>query len=1451
MAETDTTGLEIAVVGMACRFPGAPDLNTFWANLRDGVEAIGDLNATTLEAHGVPQTVASAPDFVARAADIADADCFDAAFFGYAPGEAELLDPQQRIFLECAWHALEHAGYAPDACPGAVGVFGAAGMNGYLANLHGNRRLRETVTPYEVFTANDKDFLATRTAFKLNLKGPAVTVQTACSSSLVAVHMAAQSLLAGECDMALAGGVALSRQHGYRALAGSILSPTGQCRAFSAEADGTVTGNGVGLVVLKRLEDALADGDRIEAVLTGSAINNDGAGKASFTAPDVAAQADVIAAAQTAAGVSPDSITYIEAHGTGTSLGDPVEVTALTRAFRRGTAQTGFCALGSVKTGIGHLDTAAGIAGFIKTVLMLRHRTLVPSLHYDAPNPRIDFAASPFAVNTALRDWIAPGPLRAGVSSFGIGGTNAHAVLEEAPAQNTSVDSPTEQLLTLSARSASALAATAQRLADALETGDTPLADAAHTLTTGRSPLRWRASVVASTPAEAAERLRAVTMPAGPAPNTPVSPIFLLPGQGSQRPGMMRGLYAADPGIAAILDRAATHAPGLLETLFADNDALHQTETAQPALFVAGYALARFWMARGVTPAALLGHSLGELTATCLAGVFTFEDGLSLVRARGKLMQAAEPGAMLAVLHPDGNLPELPNDVEIAALNGPGLTTLSGPLNAIAEAESRLAKAGLGTRRLHTSHGFHSHAMDAAAAEFARTVAKTPLSPPQTPVISNVTGHWLTAAEATDPAYWGRQLRGTVRFGDGAQTALALDAPLFLELGPGTALSTLIGQNGGTAIATLPGRETEPKDLLRAVGAAWQAGLDVDRGPLAPVAARKVALPGYPFERHRYWVEADETPAAPETRPGPPLVYLPAWQRAALPPAEGRTGRNWLIFDDGRIGRALADALERAGDDVWRVTLGESFGAPGYRQFSVRAGSPDDLSDLMAALAERDVTSSDVAFLWSLNDVERAQAGLLPLINALGASTDRRRLTVVTAGAADVTGAETIDPAQAMLHGTVQVAGQEYPHLGCRIVDLDPDDGTVPREIGAYLRNVLAGQDTPITARRGGRHWDLGHRATDLPTAATALKPGGTYVVMGHVAEGIGQVWAHQIAQMGKARLALIEDHRAQPLDMGINDRTLRLTTDCTQTEAVAHAIENVTAHFGRIDGVFLSTPFSDPRSMAPLSLTGADQAERVHATCRAPAEALATVSASRKLGFVCLQSSLASVIGGVGLAAYAAGHHHTDVLAVVQDRAAPTPWFAIGWDMLDVEGPREPTDHALSVDEVWDVTCRIIGAGLSGHSVVSRSDVAARRAQWLNPTPHSPDTAATTGPDASGTRPDIDTAFVAPRTDTERQVAAILADLLRLDQIGVEDGFFELGGHSLLAIRAIARLRDAFPVDIEMRDLLADNPSAASIARLIDAKLNADDDLAALLDELDLLTDDNAARVLASEAAE
>jgi amino acid adenylation domain-containing protein len=868
-------GGRIAVVGMAGRFPGARDLEELWRNLRDGVESIRFFSDEELFAAGVHPTLLADPAYVKARGVLDGTDLFDAGLFEIAPREAQVLDPQQRLFLETAWEALEHAGYGAERWRGEVGVFAGASENTYVHQVLGHPSLLAAVGRYSVSLANNPDYLATRVSYKLGLLGPALSVQTACSTSLVAVHLACRALLDGECDMALAGGasVRVPEQAGYLYEEGGIASPDGHTRAFDARAAGTVRSSGAGAVVLRRLEDALADGDTIHAVILGSALNNDGARKVGFTAPSVEGQARVVRRAHLAAGIDPETIGYVEAHGTGTALGDPVEIAGLTEAFRAGGARgTGFCALGSVKTNLGHTDAAAGIAGLLKTVLALKHGEIPPSLHFDTPNPAIDFAGSPFHVASRLEEWKSDGPRRAGVSSFGIGGTNAHVVLEEAPAAPASV--PTDrpaQLLVLSAATPSALEAATANLVRNLES-PADLADVAWILQAGRKALRCRRALVCRGREEAVDLLR-LGDPSRVWSRTaaePLSVTFLFPGQGSQHAGMGAELYAVEPVFREALDEACEIlrpelGMDLREALYAGSGDLDETSLAQPALFAVEHALARLWMSWGVRPEALLGHSVGEYVAACLAGVFSLEDALRLVAARGRLMQAQPPGAMLAVPLPEAEVVPLleGGPLSLAAINGPAACVVSGT-----EEDVRAFRESLGEevdcRVLHTSHAFHSALMDPVLEPFADLLAGVAMRPPAIPVVSNRTGVWLTADEATDPAYWAGHLRGTVRFADGLATLLGPPdgrrRTALLEVGPGATLGSFAGRSADVVLRSLPRPKEDRPDLdilLGALGRLWLSGAEIDWAAVhAGERRRRVPLPAYPFERRRYWVEA-------------------------------------------------------------------------------------------------------------------------------------------------------------------------------------------------------------------------------------------------------------------------------------------------------------------------------------------------------------------------------------------------------------------------------------------------------------------------------------------------------------------------------------------------------------------------------------------------------------------
>jgi acyl transferase domain-containing protein len=884
------SGSEIAIIGMAARFPGAPNLEAFWNNLRDNVESITFFTDEQLLASGVDPEVLSDARYVKAGPILEGVELFDAAFFGFTPRAAAAIDPQRRLFLECVWEAIEAAGYDTERYKGAISVFAGASVSSYLINnLFANPAAFELAGSYMAYLCNSPDSLATLLAYKLNLKGACYTVGTFCSTSLVAVHLACQSLLNFECDMAVAGGVrvAVPQHAGYWHDGGSLLSPDGHCRAFDAKAQGTLFGNGVGAVVLKRLKDALADGDSIDAVILGSATNNDGSLKVSYTAPSVAGQSEVIVEALANAGVPPETITYVETHGTGTPLGDPAEVAALTRAFRSGTQKKGFCALGALKANVGHLDAAAGVSGLIKTVLVLKNKQIPPSLHFHDPNPDIDFESSPFYVNSTLSEWKSDDrPRRAGVSSFGVGGTNAHVILQEAPVAEPSGPSRLYQLLVFSARTRSALE-TATRNAINFFTGHAGLnlADAAYTLQVGRRAFNHRRVVVcrdvgdAVCVLEGADSSRVAT-----AHQDKRDPhvAFMFPGGGAQYAGMGSELCRTEPIFREQLDRCAdilqSHFSLDIRQIIYPDEAgaeeagrrLNQTSIALPALFVVEYALAKLWMAWGIHPAAMVGHSSGEYVAACLAGVFSLEDALVLVTVRGQLMQSIPGGSMLAVQLPEKEVRSLiDNELSVAAINGPSSCTVSGPEKAVEDFKERLSERDVDCRLLHISIASHSSMMDPVLDPFAAEVKRTRRNPPQIPFISNVTGTWITPDEAMAPDYWVRHLRHTVRFSDGVQELLKEPNRVLLEVGPGNTLSSLAKRHLNesehqkvlSSIRHPHEQESDVAFILNTLGWLWLAGVEVDwSGFYEKERRHRVPLPTYPFERRRCWVEPVEPP---------------------------------------------------------------------------------------------------------------------------------------------------------------------------------------------------------------------------------------------------------------------------------------------------------------------------------------------------------------------------------------------------------------------------------------------------------------------------------------------------------------------------------------------------------------------------------------------------------------
>ena len=1343
---TDYQSEAIAVIGMSGRFPGARNVAEFWNNLANGVESISFFSDEDLRSAGVDPTWLQHPDYVKAGGVLADIDMFDAPFFGFSARDAEILDPQHRIFLECAWQSLEHAGYNPETYRGLIGVYAGAAMSTYLLNLYGNPTILGSTDTLQLLLGNDKDHLTTQVSYKLNLRGASVAVQTACSTSLVAVGMACYSLLNYECDIALAGGVAVnpSQGKGYVYQRGGISSPDGHCRTFDADALGTVSGYGAGIVVLKRLSEAVAEGDVIYAVIRGWAINNDGSLKAGYTAPSVEGQAQVIAMAQAMAGVKPDAISYVEAHGTATPLGDPIEVAALTQVFRADTSRTGFCGLGSVKSNIGHLDTAAGIAGLMKTVLALKHQQLPASLHFRQPNPAIDFARSPFFVVDRLTPWQSAGTRRvAGVSSFGMGGTNVHLVVEEGPAREPSGPNRPVQLLLLSARTRTALETLTDEMSRHLrDRPDVSLADIAYTTQVGRKAFAHRRLVVCgdSAPVSPAEAVQArdprLVKTASIEPGTR-SVAFLFPGQGAQHPGMARGVYECEPYFQEVFDRAAEGLVphlglDLREVVLAEGgdtpanaDRLNHTALAQPSLFAVEYALASLWMRWGVRPDAMIGHSVGEYVAACLAGVFSLEDALYLVAVRGQLMGQAPRGAMLAVPLTEAEVADFLNDgLSLAAVNGPRLCVLSGAIDAIERAARALESRGLQGRRLRTSHAFHSAMMDPVLATYRAHVSGVRLAPPRIPCMSNVTGRWLTAADATDPDYWVMHLRQPVRFADGLEPLVRESDWVLLEVGPGQTLSGLARQQARRSmnqvvVASLPhpdGGDSEAA-LLEGLGRLWLAGVSIDWAAFSAFERRhRVELPTYPFERQRYWVDGQQAAtdaavaALVQRQQVSDWFYAASWQRAVAPvtthAANASTEpRNWLVFaDSAGVGHEVVKALRERGETATVVARKDGAGQVAA-DFRIDPSNRAEYDVLLDAASAAGVAVTHVVHLWNVTStVETERIATPEALDAsfysvlfLGqalASRPRKapvQIAVVSNNLHDVFGDDPIQPIKAPLLGACKVIPQEHPSILCRSVDivLSPHKVEKPSVAEQLIAELTTEPFEPVVAYRRRTRWVQVFVPVRLDASeqeVPAVRHDGVYLITGGLGQ-IGLLVAETFARSGPVRLILTA-RSALPPESEWNEwlarteehptaRTIRRITalrqggadvmvtaaDAGDFEQMRQVISEARERFGAINGIVHAAGYTAEGSSQPMLIADRATCERHFGPKLHGLLHLRELVTSSELDFCVLFSSLSSVLGGLGFCAYAAANAFMDAFATREGRISPTRWISVNWD--------------------------------------------------------------------------------------------------------------------------------------------------------------------------------------------
>lgn len=1530
---------DVAVIGMAARFPGAANIDQFWSNLECGVESITFFSDDELLSAGVdPQDVAN-PHYIKARGIIENIDLFDAEFFGFSPREARMMDPQQRIFLECCYEALNDAACVPEYRGGQIALYAGASKSTYVNYLSDVESERHEEQDPRISLGNDSSYLATRVSYKLNLKGPSFCVQTACSSSLVAIHLAYQSLLTGECDVALAGGVSIDavQRKGYMYQAEGIASPDGHCRTFDARARGTVGGNGVGVVVLKRVADAIVDGDRIRAVIKGSAINNDGSRKIGYTAPSVYGQAEVISDALAMAEISADTVTYVEAHGTGTAVGDPIETTALTRAFREVTTRNGFCALGSVKTNIGHLDAAAGVAGFIKTVMAIERASLPASLHFEQANPLIDFEHSPFYVNTVLSAWKSEGgPRRAGVSSFGIGGTNAHVLLQEPPTVPSTTPSGGPQILVLSAKSEPALERATGDLAVYLASRPAAsLSDIAFTLQVGREAFSHRRALICADVAEAAALLLAgdpACVYTGHIDDEPRALGFMFSGQGTQHVNMARDLYVTELAFRHHVDeccellgphlgldlRDVLYPP--LDRREQDVDRLAQTALAQPALFVVEYALAKLWETLGISPQMMIGHSIGEYVAACLAGVFSLPDALLLVATRGRLMQGVPKGTMLAVSLAETELNEfIRSPLSIAAVNAPNQCVVSGPVDAVAAEEQRLKHLGIACRRLPISHAFHSLMMEPIVQSFIDQVSTIQLHTPHIPYISNVTGTWITSAQATDPVYWGLHVRRPVRFAEGLREVVAHRGTVLLEIGPGQTLTALarkqVPHDLPSVFSSMRHSREELNDVVQlfdTLSKLWLAGLQPRwEGLYSRGTPHREPLPPYPFGRQSHWLPT----VPPEPAPGKPVAseasktdlgewfYTPVWKQSlpvhmTVPMRSIRRSRYLIFMDDGGLGRAMAEQLRREGHDVVSVVTGDRFANFGDRSYALRVSREQDYRALITDLQTRGLMPSIIVHTWATGSPmpagmddstlqareHRAFYSLVFLTQALAAAnvTDPLHLEVISSGVQQVTGQEMLSPHHALILGPCCVIGQEHPTMRCRSIDIElpPPCGQEEQTLVTELiREVSLGASEPVIAYRGLRRWIRSFVHIPLPAVdegSINLKREGVYLITGGMGN-IGLAIAEYLARSVQAKLVLI-GRTAVPRDqwahyLATDDLKAETSSAIRRLQAMENAgsdimtfpvdvgdraamrgmIRRVHERFGRINGVIHSAGLIGDRAFSPITELDQRACEDQFRSKVWGTLVLEEILGGLDLDFCVMQSSISTVLGGVGLCAYAAANAFLDAHVQKLNWAGQRRWITVDWDgwRFQADAP-EPgvggswTDTGIEPSEGVEALQRLLSIDGLSHTVVSTTNLDARLARWIEPISVKDIDEPVGIQPARATISNQQPSDNASHSPIEREIAATWSQLLGRQQVGVNDNFFALGGDSLLAIQLMARLQETFRVTLPVRSLF-EAPSVAGLADAIAREMvgQHDETVEQLLRELDELTEEEVEAIL------
>ena len=1461
MSEQNYNELDIAIVGMAGRFPDANNVDALWRNVKEGKSAVRQLDVQQLLDAGVTEQDLANPDYVKVAIPFADKDQFDAGFFGYSPKEATQLDPQQRLFLQTCWHALEDAGL-PQAGQ-FTGVYAGCGLPAYLMNnLLPQQKDKDITSLLALTNGSEKDSLATRVSYELDLTGPAVTVQTACSTSLVAVHMACRGLQNYECDAALAGGVWLNLldDQGYLAPTGGSLSPSGQLSAFSEQADGILIGSGTAAVVLKRVSDAIEDGDHILAVIKGSAINNDGRDKVGYTAPSVNGQSNAIAAALEFADVDPRSIGYIETHGTGTVLGDPIEIAALSRAYQSDDKQ--YCAIGSIKANIGHLDSAAGVTGLIKAVQALRHQTIPISINSTPHNSKIDFANSPFYLPEQTQPWQSDSPRRAAVSSLGMGGTNAHVILEEFTPLEAKDESPKPwHILPISAANADTVASQKSALHDSLNQHYEKLSVLSAQLQHHRRALPERRAIVCTDVAHALAQLNKgdELERTGKAGENKIA--LLFSGQGSQYVTMAQSLYRDVSPYRRAHDAILAQFEAALQTelksvffpaddeILTANQLLNQTRITQPALFIVGYAMAQCYQAFGIRVSGMLGHSIGQYVAACVAGVMSESDAVKLVTRRGEILQNMAPGTMLSVMSDEAQLQSYLNDgLSIAALNSPTNTVLAGTRDAIKAVQSQLKADGISCTRLHVSQAFHSHLTEAVLPEFEQVLSEITLLPPSEPYVSDFTGTWITAEQATSKQYWLDHIRQPVNFKAGIET-LTAQCNILVEAGPGDTLQKLAKQCTGEdvtvyhSIAHVRDLKSVIPPFAKTLASLWEHGCDVNWLQLTqPASGHEMLAPAYQFAKTRYWQEQSQTipNLMGHTQDATPSLYEPIWKQISTCVLERKTfaQQRWLVLqDDSAFSELLSLELSACGVVVVNAwdTKGE-FQQLGKHKYALNFGDFEHLNSLVEQFHGFD-RILDLRLL-SVNQ-QCGYSTLLPICQ--WAANTRIDLTVLATQLFSVLGNESISPSKAMSLGLLRAFNHEHSETRVQLIELDSEALTEssPTLVSSVIAQFNTEAQKELAVR--GRHGFVLSQQKVAPSQQSLDidNQTGTVLITGGLG-GVGMILTELLAKKGNkvallSRRSFPDKSQWSSLIAADEDpnlcKQLKLLSqlnkthdavhivraDVTDKQSLEQAVECIESKLGTITQVIHS---AGTAGGGLISQKNSDSALDAMSAKIVGTDNLLGVFRHHELEQMVLCSSLSAVTGIYGQSDYCAANCYLDAVA---KQSYKFPVKSLNWDAwLDIgmaQGYRIEGQFALTAESGSQLF--LIASQCCMQQMYALSAPWQDVVQQLKELTKKVLSSKLSTKVKKLVRADLDVEYEAPESDIEKHIANLWSEALGYEKVGIFDSFFELGGDSLVAIQMVAKVKQRFNIDIEPSAFFED-PTIDNLAYLIEEALLA-----------------------------